>query len=108
MYGRTQIYFSNYDIKKEIVLVWFANDIAVAGDSEILGQPDVCEEGGAEDGYVAQLVGCLPSTRRPNVVINVCLPITGEEEAEAQNWLHNEFKPAQHNETLPHKKRERE
>ena len=40
--------------KKEIVLVWFANDIAVAGDSEILGQPDVCEEGGAEDGYVAQ------------------------------------------------------
>lgn len=88
--------------------MWFANDIAIAGDSEILGQPDVCEEGGAEDGYVAQLVGCLPSTRRPNVVINVCLPITGEEEAEAQNWLHNEFKPAQHNETLPHKKRERE
>ena len=92
MYGRTQIYFSNYDIKKEIVLVWFANDIAIAGDSEILGQPDVCEEGGAEDGYIAQLVGCLPSMRRPNVVINVCLPITGEEEAGAQNWLHNEFK----------------
>ena len=58
----------------------FTNDLAIAGNSKILGQADVCDKGTCIDQICSLVSMC-----RPNVVINACYPVTGEVGAGSQN-----------------------
>lgn len=75
-YGRTQIYISIYVMDKGDCVGVVCKGHSCSRAFKHPGQSDVYSEGPCRDQICSSVSMC-----RPNVVVNVCLPITGEVEA---------------------------